>query len=89
MTGGSSHIPRIKELITAAFGKAPLPEADPDRLAARGAAALARSFVTYEENNIHFCPENIPLSLGIRAVDNSMRPLIKRPSVYPISQSAV
>jgi heat shock protein 5 len=83
LIGGSSHIPKIRQLITEYFGKEPVEGIDPEEAVAHGAAVQGGILTGAEETSS--CPmvDYCPLTLGIEASGSVMYKLIGRYAVYP------
>jgi L1 cell adhesion molecule like protein len=89
MVGGSSRIPRIRQLLTEYFGGKKLNDSvNPDEAVAYGAAVQAH-ILTKGATQTGDATDNIilldvaPLSLGLETAGNIMTPLIKRNSTIP------
>jgi L1 cell adhesion molecule like protein len=89
MVGGSSRIPRIRQLLSEYFGGKKLNDSvNPDEAVAYGAAVQAH-ILTKGSSQTGDVTDNIilldvaPLSLGLETAGNIMTPLIKRNSTIP------
>ena len=89
MVGGSSRIPRIRQLLTEYFGGKKLNDSvNPDEAVAYGAAVQAH-ILTKGSSQTGDATDNIilldvaPLSLGLETAGSIMTPLIKRNSTIP------
>ncbi len=89
MVGGSSRIPRIRQLLTEYFGGKKLNDSvNPDEAVAYGAAVQAH-ILTKGSAQTGDATDNIilldvaPLSLGLETAGSIMTPLIKRNSTIP------
>ena len=94
LVGGSTRVPRVKEMLTQYFGKKPLDSIDPDEAVAAGAAVHATMLANNQANidamggrmrlmNV------VPLSLGIATEGDRMSTLIKRNTGIPTSESKI
>jgi len=93
LVGGSTRIPRVRELIAAELGQEPRQELDPDQAVALGAAVQAAviSGADVDAVLVDICPH----SLGVRALSmrsgredfNTFVPIIRRNTAIPASRS--
>jgi len=83
--GGSTRIPKIRQMIKDFFGKDPRMDINPDEAVAYGAAVQAAvlSGVEDETTNSLVLVDVTPLSLGIETAGGVMTTLIKRNSAVP------
>jgi len=89
LVGGSTRIPKIKELLREYFNKDPCESINPDEAVAYGAAVQAAilSGVQDEQLEDKLLVDVIPLSLGVETAGGVMTTLIKRNSTIPAKKS--
>ena len=93
MVGGSSRIPKVRQLLTDYFGGKKLSDAvHPDEAVAYGAAVQAHILTRKEGDEKDKTSELLlldvtPLSLGIETAGGVMTPLIKRNTTIPTKKS--
>lgn len=85
LVGGSTRIPKIRELVEKFFGKKPSLGINPDEAVAYGAAVQA-GVLAGEESKIVVL-DITPLSLGIETVGGVMNKVIDKHSVIPTKKS--
>jgi heat shock protein 5 len=85
LIGGSSQIPKIRQLVTEYFGKEPVKGIDPEEAVTHGAAIQAGILTGYDGITSSTCyfGELSPLTLGVEASGGVTRKLIGRHAVYP------
>ena len=86
LTGGSSRIPIIQEMLKNYFGKELNKSIHPDEAVAYGAAIQAAKINNNDNDDIErlVLLDFIPLSLGIELVNGKMDFIIKRNTIIPI-----
>jgi molecular chaperone DnaK (HSP70) len=92
LSGGSSRIPKIQELVSQFFDMDPLQAVNPDLSNARGAAINARSRLrSFSGINLCTLPVEPELrsSLGIKTAGGFMTPIIRQPEMFPAFRSHV
>jgi L1 cell adhesion molecule like protein len=92
MVGGSSRIPKIRELVTNFFGGKKLNDSvHPDEAVAYGAAVQAHILTsdkdTKDKTSDIILLDVIPLSVGLETAGGIMTPLIKRNTTIPTKKS--
>jgi heat shock protein 1/8 len=92
MVGGSSRIPKIRELVTNFFGGKKLNDSvHPDEAVAYGAAIQAHILTsdkdTKDKTSDIILLDVIPLSVGLETAGGIMTPLIKRNTTIPTKKS--
>jgi heat shock 70kDa protein 1/2/6/8 len=89
MVGGSTRIPRIRQLLTDYFGGKKLNDSvNPDEAVAYGAAVQAHILMGgSEKTNDIILLDVAPLSLGLETAGGIMTPLIKRNTTIPTKKS--
>eukprot|EP00915_Cephaloidophora_sp_WS-2016_P003389 GHVH01004537.1.p1 GENE.GHVH01004537.1~~GHVH01004537.1.p1 ORF type:complete len:651 (+),score=160.34 GHVH01004537.1:177-2129(+) len=83
LVGGSTRIPKIRELIKEFFDKDPNTGINPDEAVAYGAAVQAGILSGHKMDNEMVLLDVASLSLGIQVVGGVMAPLIKRNTTIP------
>jgi heat shock protein 1/8 len=85
LVGGSTRIPKVRQMIKDFFNKEPRMDINPDEAVAYGAAVQAAvlSGVEDEKTNSLVLVDVTPLSLGIETAGGVMTTLIKRNSAIP------
>jgi heat shock protein 1/8 len=91
MVGGSTRIPKIRELLTQFFGRAPKQDINPDEAVAYGASVQAAilSGVSDDKTSNLVVIDVAPLSLGIETAGGVMSNLIDRNSAIPTSKDQI
>lgn len=91
LVGGSTRIPKIKELLTEKFGDKLRADINPDEAVAYGATIQAAILCGESDNAIRdiVLADVTPLSLGIETAGGVMTTLIKRNTAIPCSVDQV
>jgi heat shock protein 1/8 len=91
LVGGSTRIPKVRQLLKEFFGKEAKMDINPDEAVAYGAAVQAAvlSGVEDETTNSLVLVDVTPLSLGIETAGGVMTTLIKRNSAIPCEKEEV
>jgi molecular chaperone DnaK len=87
LVGGSTRIPKVKQLVKSIFGKDPDESINPDEVVAVG-AAVQGAVLTGEKTDIVLL-DVTPLSLGVETLGGVMTPLITRNTTIPTSKKQV
>lgn len=89
LIGGSTRIPKIKELLIEKFGNKLKCDINPDEAVAYGASIYAAklSGINNEELNSLILCDVIPLSIGIETAGGIMVPLIKKNTRIPVTKT--
>ena len=91
LVGGSTRIPKIKEMLINKFGNKIKSDINPDEAVAYGATVQAAILSNVTDTNIRDLVlfDVTPLTLGIETAGGVMTPLIKRNSTIPIDKTRI
>jgi L1 cell adhesion molecule like protein len=87
LLGGSSLIPRVKEILTRFFGKTPYPGINPLEAVARGATIMAVASVSggeFPDFQSVTCQDICPLALGVKIEGERMSVIIRAGAKLPV-----
>ncbi|MCB9740925.1 MAG: molecular chaperone DnaK [Deltaproteobacteria bacterium] len=87
LVGGSTRIPKVREIVKEIFGKEPNQSVNPDEVVAEGAAVQAG--VLSGEVKDMLLLDVTPLTLGVETLGGVMTPMVKRNTTIPHRKTEV
>ncbi len=88
LVGGSTRIPKVRELVKGLFGKEPNKSVNPDEVVALG-AAIQGAILTGEVEEQMVLLDVTPLSLGVETLGGVMTKLIERNTTIPTEKKEI
>jgi len=88
LVGGSTRIPKVREIVKQAFGKEPNQSVNPDEVVAMG-AAIQGAILAGEVEEQMVLLDVTPLSLGVETLGSVMTRLIERNTTIPTEKKEV
>lgn len=88
LVGGSTRIPKIKELVKDFFGKEPNNSVNPDEAVAQGAAIMANNLSNPGSNDILLL-DVLPMSIGIETQGSVFTKIIDANTTIPVKKSQI
>lgn len=87
LVGGSTRVPKVRELVKQVFGKEPHQGVNPDEVVAVG-AAIQGSVLAGDRTDVLLL-DVTPLTLGIETEGGVMTPLVERNTTVPVEKKNV
>ena len=87
LVGGSTRVPKVREMVQSIFGKAPHQGVNPDEVVALG-AAIQGSVLAGDRTDVLLL-DVTPLTLGIETEGGVLTPIVERNTTIPVAKTQV
>ena len=87
LVGGSTRVPKVREMVQSIFGKAPHQGVNPDEVVALG-AAIQGSVLSGDRTDVLLL-DVTPLTLGIETEGGVLTPIVERNTTIPVEKKQV
>ena len=87
LVGGSTRVPKVREMVQSIFGKAPHQGVNPDEVVALG-AAIQGSVLAGDRTDV-LLMDVTPLTLGIETEGGVLTPIVERNTTIPVEKTQV
>ena len=87
LVGGSTRVPKVREMVQSIFGKAPHQGVNPDEVVALG-AAIQGSVLAGDRTDVLLL-DVTPLTLGIETEGGILTPIVERNTTIPVEKKQV
>ena len=87
LVGGSTRVPKVREMVQSIFGKAPHQGVNPDEVGALG-AAIQGSVLAGDRTDVLLL-DVTPLTLGIETEGGVLTPIVERNTTIPVEKTQV
>ena len=87
LVGGSTRVPKVREMVHSIFGKAPHQGVNPDEVVALG-AAIQGSVLAGDRTDVLLL-DVTPLTLGIETEGGVLTPIVERNTTIPVEKTQV